>query len=574
MPLKIAYKSSSDAGKNANNADFSGIQIPDRDLLSSKGIVAAIADGMGDSMGGRKAAEYAVLSILNDYYDTPETWGIPHALGKLIGAINRWLLAQNGSRRELSNMASTLSILVLHRNRFTLAHVGDTRIYRLRGEDLMLLTHDHVWEMPSMNHVLKRAVGLDQYLVADYETGELRKGDVFLMVSDGVWEALPADRMLHMLQLHPEPEQASKALIDGALAAGSAGNVTAMVLRVDDISEETLSELLLERASLVLPPQLSPGQTIDGFEVVSLLNGSRDKLIYQVREIASGRMLILKTLPRSMASNMQAIHNLIAEEWMGKHLPPQHFPQYLTAPPGDRHFLYTVRSYLEGRTLENMLAKGHHFTVDETVQLAIKLTKGLGALHRHNIIHRDIRPGNLHLGTDGRLRILDLGKAINPGLAHPVEAAYPGSRNYTAPEIFANESAGIQSDLYSAGVTLYHLLTEKYPYGDLESPGHGAMYDPVPPARYRPDIPPWLDSILLKAVARRGNERFEMPEEFLLALERGESTPLAPFVPTPLATRDPLFVWKVTAGISIFINLMLLYLDAVKVACIDFDLPW
>jgi serine/threonine protein phosphatase PrpC len=574
MTLKITYSSLSEAGKNAGNADFSGVHIPEKELLSSKGIAAAIADGIGESMGGRRAAEYAVLSILNDYYDTPETWGIPRALDKLIGAINRWLLAQNGSRRELSNMASTLSVLVLHRNRFTLAHVGDTRIYRLRGEDLTLLTHDHVWEMPSMNHVLKRAVGLDQYLAVDYESGELRKGDIFLMVSDGVWEALRPDQMLDMLQSHPEPQQASRALIDAALANGSTGNVTAMVLRVDDISEETLSEMLLDRASLVLPPQLNPGQEIDGYEVVSLLNGSRDRLIYKVREIATGRMLVLKTLPRSMASNTQAIHKLIAEEWMGKHLPPQYFPQYLTAAPGDRHFLYTVRSFLEGRTLANMLAERHHFTIDETVQIGIKLSKGLGALHRHDIIHRDIRPENLHLGTDGRLRILDLGTAVNPGLSQQAEAAYPGSRDYTAPEIFANENASIQSDLYSAGVTLYYLLTEKYPYGDIEANGQTAWFDPVPPSRYRPDIPPWLDNILLKAVARRSSERFEMPEEFLLALERGENAAVPAFVPTPLASRDPLLWWKVAATISIFINLLLMYIDAVKVVCIDFDPPW
>ncbi len=574
MTLKIAYSTLSEAGKNASNADFSGVQIPGKELLSTKGIAAAIADGMGDSMGGRKAAEYAVLSILNDYYDTPETWGIPHSLDKLISAINRWLVSQNGSRRELSNMASTLSVLVLHGNRYTLAHVGDTRIYRLRGEDLTLLTHDHVWEMPSMNHVLKRAVGLDQYLVADFETGELRKGDVFLMVSDGVWEVLGPDRLLHILRQHAEPQQAARVLIDSALDAGSSGNVTAMVLRIDDTSEETLSEMLLERASLVLPPQLNPGQRIDAFEVVSLLNGSRDKLIYKVKETASGRMLILKTLPRSMAGNTQAIHNLIAEEWMGKHLPSQYFPQFITAQPGDRHFLYTVRSYLEGRTLENMLAEGHHFTADETVQLAIKLTKGLGVLHRHNIIHRNIRPGNLHLGTDGRLRILDLSKATNPGLTHPTETSYSGSKNYMAPEIFQNETANIQSDLYSAGVTLYYLLTEKYPYGDMESSSHGTSFDPIPPASYRPDIPAWLENILLKAVARRSNQRFEMPEEFLLALERGETAPVPAFVPTPLASRDPLFMWKVMAAISIFINLMLLYIDAAKVACFDFDPPW
>lgn len=574
MTLKITFNTLSEAGRNASNADFSGIEIPGSELLNTKGIVAAIADGMGDSMGGRKAAEYAVLSILNDYYDTPETWAIPRALDKLINAVNRWLLAQNGSRRELSSMSSTLSVLVLHGNRYTLAHVGDTRIYRLRGEELALLTTDHVWDAPSMNHVLKRAIGLDQYLVADYGSGELRKGDVFMMMSDGVWEMLGQDQILHLMKQHPQPDQATRALLDSALNAGSPGNVTAMVLRVDEISEETLSEMLLERTSLVLPAQLGPGQSIDGFEVLALLYGSRDKLIYKVREIASGRTLVLKTLPRSMANDRAAIHDLIAEEWMGKHLPPQYFPQFVTAPPGERHYLYTVRSFHEGRTLENMLAQGHHFTIDETVQLGIKLNKALGALHRQDIVHRDIRPGNLLLGTDGRLRILDLGKATNPALSGQAGKFTAVSKNHSAPEILAGESASIQSDLYSAGTVLYQLLTEKLPYGDIEASGQTGPYDPVPPSRYRPDLPPWLENILLKAVARRSNERFEMPEEFLLALERGEKSEVPAYVPVPLASRDPLLWWKVAATISIFINLLLMYIDAVKAVCFDFEPPW
>jgi hypothetical protein len=86
----------------------------------------------------------------------------------------------------------------------------------------------------------------------------------------------------------------------------------------------------------------------------------------------------------------------------------------------------------------------------------------------------------------------------------------------------------------------------------------------VPPGRYRPDVPLWLENVLLKAVARDPADRFETAEEFLLALERGASRPLPAPAPTPLARRDPAMVWRAVAAVSIVINVLLMYLVAVR----------
>ncbi len=83
---------------------------------------------------------------------------------------------------------------------------------------------------------------------------------------------------------------------------------------------------------------------------------------------------------------------------------------------------------------------------------------------------------------------------------------------------------------------------------------------PVAPTRYRPDIPGWLENVLLKAVARDPAHRFETPEEFLLALERGATRPLARPPVTPLAMRNPLLTWRMVAAFSLLLNLLLLML--------------
>lgn len=555
MPLKITFGAVSEAGRQQKNEDFFGVVTPGEDLLASKGIVAAIADGVGNS-GGREAAEYAVLSVLSDYYDTPETWNIPHALGKLLASTNRWLQAQGASHREFSSMASTLSILVLRGNRYTIAHVGDTRIYRLRGEELTLLTKDHVWEG---SQILKRAVGLDLHLVVDYEEGDLKQGDVFLLASDGVWETLGHKRVHELMTACRDPSEAARALVDGALLSGGEGNATAQVVRIDDVAEGTLRDLMLEGADLALPPPLIPGQRIDGYAVIDRLHGSERKVLYKVREETTGRMLVLKTLQPEFVLDDRARNSLLMEEWLGKRAHSQHLPQIVT--PEQRHFLYFLMTWHEGATLGDMLAEWHHFSVSEAVQIATKLAKALSALHRLDIVHRDIRPGNAHMGADGKLRILDLGCARNPAWVDE-DSAPLCAPNYRAPELFSGAAAGIQSDLYAMGVTLYYLLTRKYPYGEIVAGENPRFGDPVPPSSYRPDIPPWLENILIKSVLRDPDRRFEMPEEFLLAIENGEESPMPAPTRLPLASRDQLGTWKLVATLSMLANIFLLYLVA------------
>ncbi len=558
MPLKIAFGADSDVGMKIRNEDFFGLVAPEGELLASKGIVAAIADGAGGGSNGREAAEYAVLSVLSDYYDTPETWEVPHALGKLLASANRWLLAQGATRREFSCMASTLSLLVLRGNRYVIAHVGDTRIYRMRGKEFSLLTRDHVWEEAHGRHVLKRAVGLDLNLVVDYDEGELEKGDVFLLASDGVWEVLGPDGLEEVLNSHPQPEEAARALVDAAIGKGGEGNATAQVIRIDDLAEGTFGDLLKEGADLPFPPMLVPGQRIDSFEVIEQLHESAKRVIYKVKDLASGRILAMKTLKPEFVMDGRARNDLLIEEWLVKKSSSPFLPRHFQA---KRHFLYFLTSWHEGSTLREMLDHGHHFTIAETIQIGMKLARALGSLHRLDIIHRDIRPENLHLGKDGKLRILSLSSAINPSIGGTAFSAQP---NYASPECLGDGEPCMQSDIFAMGVTLYHMLTGEYPYS--------GSFDPVKPARYRPDIPAWLENVIMKSIARDPERRFEMPEECLIALENGESAPVAAPPRTPVVGRYS--AWKLTAVISMLVNFLLLYFEMVESAGISSGPPW
>lgn len=557
MSLKLEFGYASETGPRERNEDFGGFVTPDAPQAAAKGVLAVVADGVSGGVHGREAAETAVRNLLADFYATPDTWETAHAFGTVLAAINRWLAGQVATRREAGSMATTLTAVALRGRRYHYAHVGDSRLYRLRGESLEQLTTDHVWETPGMSHVLKRALGLDTHVMPDFGDGELAAGDRFLLVSDGVWEPLGQRELHRFLQLHDTPEFAANALVREAHARGGQDNATALVVRVME-ADVTDAMPMTDLRDLPLPGRLSPGTRLDDFIVEELVHESRATLLYRVRHVDSGQHWVLKTLQPLLAGDREAADHLLMEEWLGKRVHSHYFPEVL--PLTTRNFLYFAQSWHEGVSLQQRLDSGYHFTCAEAVTLGIRLMKALGALHRLDVLHRDIKPGNLHVDTSGKLRLLDLGVAYCPACPDDPTHAVPGTPSFLAPELFSGARFSPQTDLYAAGVTLYHLLTRKYPYGEVEPFQHPKFGEPAPPTRYRPDIPPWLENTLLKACARNPEARFETAEEFLVALERGEASRLSRPRPAPIAERDPVRFWQGVALVAAIVNLLLVYL--------------
>ena len=172
------------------------------------------------------------------------------------------------------------------------------------------------------------------------------------------------------------------------------------------------------------------------------------------------------------------------------------------------------------------------------------------------------------------LRVLDLGVALTGREPESMRRLHAGTPSFVNPEQWGHhgKAAGgsategepelpdAQSDLFALGVTLYQLLTGKLPYGEVLPYQVGRYYrDPTAPSRHNPEVPIWLDHVVLKAVARDKSLRFETAEEFLLALERGASRPLTVPPSSALLQRDPTMLWKLLLGFSALFNLLLVY---------------
>lgn len=556
MPLDVHVGHATLTGPRERNEDYCGVVTPTEHELENKGVIAAVADGIGGHRGGREASEYTVRGLLADYYATPDTWAVPRAIEAVADALNRWVIAEAGRNAELAGMATTLSALVLRGRRYYTAHIGDSRIYRLHEGRLQLLTTDHVWEHPELNNVLSRAVGLDPRLLLDFGEGEMAVGDRFLLISDGVWGILPDPLMAEVLLDHPEPQAAAAALASLALAQGGHDNASAVVVDVMALPPANLRDSLEADARLPLPPRLKPGHELDGLVVEEMLHDSRETLLYRVRDAATGQQLVLKTLQPALENDAATRSALLMEEWRARRVVSAFFPQVVPSP--EKSCLYYLMTWHPGASLQSRLEAGQHFPAAEAARLGILLLKALGALHRLDIVHRDIKTDNVHLGPDGTLRLLDLGVAVSSSEGTGAVPGRAGTPSYMAPELFAGAAPEPGFDLYAAGVTLYHLLTRKYPYGEIEPFQNPRFGEPVRPTRWRPEIPGWLENVLLKAVAREAKDRFETAEEFLLALERGASRPLAAPARQPLARRNPLLWWRLIAALSLALNLVLL----------------
>lgn len=564
MSFEVDIGYSSQRGPRDANEDFAGtVHAPAGD--EARGLIAAIADGVSSGGRGREAAQTTVMGLLADYFATPATWEPTAALDRLIGAQNGWLADHNrrrqGKQEGAGTALTTLTALVLHGQSYTLAHVGDTRAWRVRadGEPAQLLTQDHAFDHPDMRSRLTRAIGLDDQVRVDYLQGDVRVGDCFVLSTDGVHSVLKPQQVA-ALALQGDAEAASEALVQAALAAGTRDNATALVIRVVGLDARQLDDELGDGRRLAPPPWLKVGDVLDGYVVTGLVADTGVHLLYQARHPVTRELVALKTLHPSRAGDPQERAMLAHEAWLGQRVGQGGGFVRVHERAPDASALYIVFDWHGGRTLEQMRKDGTRGTVAEVVAAAIEVSRALGRLHRHGVVHRDIKPGNLHRGDDGRWRILDLGVAISGREGAAQRELHAGTPSYINPEQW--EEGGVAdagSDLFALGATLYQWLGGHLPYGEIE-PYQVARYrrDPVALSRLRPDVPVWLDHLVRKAVARDPRERFETAEEMLLALERGASRPVNAPAATPLIRRDPLALYQLALGVSVLFNVLLI----------------
>lgn len=564
IQLTVSIGQNSNKGVKDKNEDFYAALTPGDESLETKGITCAIADGMGSCEFAAEASEQCVKSFLNDYYSTPETWSVKYSGGKVLTAINSWLLSQ-AKNDTAHSMVTTFSAMVLKSTTAHIFHVGDSRIYRLREGDFECLTNDHRINVSRGDSYLSRAMGIDHLLDIDYRTVSIVQGDVFLMTTDGVHDYLSSQHLKSLLQDDKaDLDHIAQHIIDQALSAKSHDNVTAQLIRIDAIPSQDANEIFSRLGRLPFPPYLGPGMTMDGYEIHEEIHASARSQLYRVIDQKTGQQLVMKTPSVNFEDDPAYIERFYMEEWVGKRINSPLVVKICDS-VHKKSFLYYIMEELEGATLRDWISNNPDPDIDEVIELAEKIIAGVRVFHRLEMLHRDLKPENIVITARHGIKIIDFGSVKIAGIqeiATPVDRVdLLGTKNYTAPEYLLGSTGDTRSDIFSIGVMVYEMLTGHLPYGDQLS--RNLNWKTLSKIKYQsainhnPMLPLWMDGALRKAVKLDQKSRYDTFSELLFDLKNPNTRFMNRSV--PLIEKDPNILWKVLALVLFLSNLLLLF---------------
>jgi serine/threonine protein phosphatase PrpC len=551
--LEVRFGQASECGRRETNDDFAAV-LHGTDAAHT--LIAAIADGVSGA-GGRYAAETVVRGFLDGFISEPATRAVDRAAAKVLTALNRWVHAQGKQDVLHRGMATTFTAAVLRGRRLHVVHIGDTRVYQLRDGSLTLLTRDHTRDHPDMRHVLIRAVGLEENIRADYNVYDLKPHDRYLLCCDGVHATLKFGRLQQLLAERAAPDEAAGHLVTAALEAGSQDNATALVIDILGVPAADRLDIEAVMADLPILDLPKTGDSVDGFVLQEQVSDGRYSRLFRAEDTMGKREVVMKfPHPRVLAE--AAYRNaFVREAWVASQVRSPYVSEVIELPAGRQTRLYSVMPYYPGETLEQRLKRAPRVTLEEGVRIGLLLAKAVYALNRRDIVHRDIKPDNVMLASDGGLRLLDLGVARLPGLEAAPDETIPGTPSYMAPELFEGQAGDARSDLYAVGVTLYRLFSGHYPYGEIEPFTRPRFAKRVPLEQYRPDLPVWLDGLLARATAIDPEARFGDAMELAIELEQSlQHGPRVVMRRQSLYERNPLRFWKVVS-LLLFVALLI-----------------
>ena len=560
--LSFTVAQHSVAGVKPQNEDAIGIRIPQGLTLTNKGAVAVIADGVSAAEAGKEASETCVHNFLSDYYSTPDSWGVKKSTTQVLTALNRWLFGQGRSFTDAQKgYVSTFSSVIFKSQTAHIFHVGDSRIYRLRDNDLEQLTRDHTTFISEEQSYLARAMGLDVKLDVDYRSVDLEIGDIFFLSTDGIHDFVK-DRDLRSV-LRTLVGEASEQkfddccvnLVEIALENSSRDNLSCQVLRVDSFPKQSIDDISRKLSELPFPPALESGMILDGYRIDRELHASSRSQVYLVCDIDTDQRYCMKTPSVNFDDDLAYIDRFVMESWIGNRIDNPHVAKVVGSEKS-KSCLYYLTEYVDGITLERWIKENPKPAVQDVILLVQQIVKGIRAFHNRETLHQDIKPGNILIDQNGQVKIIDFGSCFIQGIAEiatPLEReGILGTAAYSAPEVVLNAKSTVQSDIFSLAVVVYEMLTGELPFaGKLEECRTSKAYlktKYIPCYDINPLIPIWIDGAVKKGLRFSPEQRYEDVSEFLHELQK----------PNPkykkgqgdaLLQANPLLFWQALSGL-------------------------
>ena len=316
------------------------------------------------------------------------------------------------------------------------------------------------------------------------------------------------------------PEEVQQCL-ELARQSATDGNSKSLPLLL--IENDYITRRQLERIKAQAEAERS-GQQIPGYKVLGQLGKGAMATVFKGRQLSLDRLVAIKVLPRKFTNNPQFIERFYAEGRAAAQLNHPNIVQaYDVGQAGDYH--YFVMEYVEGRTVYDDIVKNRRYQEKEAIDVVLQIAEALGHAHEKGIIHRDVKPKNLMMTSDGVAKLADMGlaRAMSDKEAAEAEAGKAfGTPYYISPEQIRGEKAiGPPSDIYSLGATLYHMVVGNVPF-DGKNPSavmHKHLKEtPIPPDHANPKLSAGISEVIEMMMAKGPKDRYQTCGDLLVDL--------------------------------------------------------
>lgn len=278
----------------------------------------------------------------------------------------------------------------------------------------------------------------------------------------------------------------------------------------------------------------------DRYEILRKIGAGGMSDVYKAKDHVLGRFVAIKVLKQEFSEDVNFVTKFRTEAQSAAGLEhPNIVNIYDVGSEDGMH--YIVMEYVEGITLKTYIEKKGQLSYKEAISIAIQVGRGIEAAHGKHIVHRDIKPQNIMISTEGKVKVMDFGIA-RAATSNTINSDVMGSVHYASPEQARNGYVDGRSDIYSLGIVMYEMVTGRVPFDGDTTVAVAIQHlqeEMVAPSAYAPDLPISLEKIILKCTLKNGDRRYQTIGDLLLDLKKSLISPNEDFVTMiPLGGQD------------------------------------